>query len=250
MGTYPYLSLDQVPIDAELVRRLPRKLAYYHLALPLAIEGDEVSVALAYPDNALVLDVLEGILGAPIVPVQAEATHIRAVLDRVWQHIERPAPHILSWGSDTSAAEWARVVADGLAPIFGARVTDLRENEAETVIALSQHDQFTFTVISSVADVPPIDLVRHAATPILLLQGGQAHKAARLSGRILAFAPWSFARPKRARLGNPDGERVSGGRDYPGRGRQANLKSAPRIPFATKPCRPARSGCRASPTSR
>jgi hypothetical protein len=167
----PYLALNQIVLDAELVRRLPRKLAYYHLALPLAADDDQISVAMAYPDNRLVIDLLTGVLAAPIVPVQASPAEIRAALDHIWQFVKEPVPHWLSWGDNLFTANRAHNVALPLSRLFSAKMTDLRDNDLTTVIGFTQQDKYHFTVVSDAPHDTMADLVRGAATPLLLLFG-------------------------------------------------------------------------------
>lgn len=89
---YPFLSLADVHLDAELAQRLPRRLAYYHLALPIAQDSDGITVAMAHPDNPKVISVLEGALGARVIPVRSFAETIREQLDRVWLDERHPGP--------------------------------------------------------------------------------------------------------------------------------------------------------------
>ncbi len=81
---YPLLSLSQVSIDPELARRLPRRLAYYHLALPIAQDEDNITLAMVYPENRLVVEVIQTALGTSVTPVRSHADDIRRVLDTIW----------------------------------------------------------------------------------------------------------------------------------------------------------------------
>lgn len=81
---YPLLSLSQIPIDPELARRLPRRLAYYHLALPIAQEEDAITLAMAYPENRRIVEVIQTALGMPVIPVRSHAEDIRRALDNLW----------------------------------------------------------------------------------------------------------------------------------------------------------------------
>ncbi len=81
---YPYLSLEDVNLDTELAQRLSRRLAYYHLALPIAQDSDGVTVAMAHPENQKVLGVLEAAMNAKVIPVRSSTEMIRQQLDRVW----------------------------------------------------------------------------------------------------------------------------------------------------------------------
>lgn len=53
----------------ELLRRVPRDLAAYYQAVPLAAEEGRVTVVTAHPDNQAGLDVMARLLGADVVPV-------------------------------------------------------------------------------------------------------------------------------------------------------------------------------------
>ena len=167
----PHIDLNQIVLDVELVRRLPRKLAYYHLALPLAVDDDQISVAMADPDNQLALDLLTELLGEPVVAVHSSAAEIRTALDQVWQFVKEPVPQWLSWGENPITASHSLSIATALSPLFAARVIDLRDNDLSVVIGFSQQDNFQFTVLSAGSrETLPI-LIRSAATPLLLLFG-------------------------------------------------------------------------------
>jgi len=167
----PTITLSQITLDTELIQRLPRKLAYYHLALPLAADDEQISVAMAYPDNRLVLDLLTRVLGAPIVPVHCSAAEIRAALDQTWQSVTEAPPHWLSWGDSELAADRAWDATKQLSQLFSASTTDLRHNEPGTMIRLTQQDNYHFIVVSDPPSATIVELVRGAATPLLLLRG-------------------------------------------------------------------------------
>ncbi len=97
---YAYLPLSEIDLDAELARRLPRHLAYFHLALPVAEDENGLTVALAQPDNRAVRQVIETALGHPIVPVRSTDSEIRAALDRIWHDVDTARGGILAWAED------------------------------------------------------------------------------------------------------------------------------------------------------
>lgn len=99
---YPYLPLSEIDLDVPLGRRLPRHLAYYHLALPVAEDENGVTVALAQPDNRTVRQVIEAALGFTIVPVQSSDTEIKAALDRIWEGAEAASGGVWVWAEDAS----------------------------------------------------------------------------------------------------------------------------------------------------
>ncbi len=137
---YPFLSLDTIDLDPELAQRLPRRLAYYHLALPIAQDGKSITVAMAHPENQNVVSVLENALGATVIPVRSFAETIRQQLDRVWQ---------LQHGSALlRVAYWART-ADALNQSAGYVEALLAGREA----------QIERCVTEDAAALPAADLV-------------------------------------------------------------------------------------------
>jgi hypothetical protein len=99
---YPYLPLSEIDLDVPLGRRLPRHLAYYHLALPVAEDENGITVALAQPDNRTVRQVIEAAIGSAIVPVQSSDTEIKAALDRIWEGAEAASGGVWMWAEDAS----------------------------------------------------------------------------------------------------------------------------------------------------
>lgn len=97
MPMYPLLSLAQITIDAELARRLPRRLAYYHLALPIAQDEENITLAMAYPENRRVVEVIQSALGMPITLVRSHPDDIRRALDSLWAD-ERDTHHAVLMG--------------------------------------------------------------------------------------------------------------------------------------------------------
>lgn len=99
---YPYLPLSEIDLDIPLGRRLPRHLAYYHLALPVAEDENGVTVALAQPDNRTVRQVIETALGFSIVPVQSSDTEIKAALDQIWAGAEAESGGAWIWAENAA----------------------------------------------------------------------------------------------------------------------------------------------------
>jgi hypothetical protein len=169
---FPYLSLRDVEVDVELARKLPRRLAYYHLALPLAEDGDQISVVMAHPDNQTVQTMLEMLLGTRIVPVLGSSTEIKIALDRIWaQQPDLVVPRILSWGTTPEQAALAKSAAEMLAGPLSAETTSLDSSQGnlDNVLLLAREGQYSLIVIDTPDNVAP--LLRKAPTPVLLLRG-------------------------------------------------------------------------------
>jgi nucleotide-binding universal stress UspA family protein len=171
MNAYPFLSLHHVTIDPAVARRLPRRLAYYYLALPLAYDGDQCTVVMAHPENQAAAAVMQTLLGGQVVFVQGTAAEIKAALDRVWpDEVDSAAPRILSWGATPEAAALAKAAAGQVAAALSTPTPclDTGEGDLETVLTVAREGQYSLTVVGA----PPGETwpapLRESATPLLL----------------------------------------------------------------------------------
>jgi hypothetical protein len=171
MNEYPFLSLRHVAIDPAVARRLPRRLAHYYLALPLAYDGDQCTVVMAHPENQAAVAVIQTLLGGQVVFVQGTTAEIKAALDRVWpDEVDSAAPRILSWGATPEAAAMAKTAAGQVAAALFLPTSchDACEGDLETVLTAARKGQYSLTVVGA----PPGEMwpapLRESATPLLL----------------------------------------------------------------------------------
>jgi nucleotide-binding universal stress UspA family protein len=177
MSDYPYLSLNRVSLDPELARLLPRRLAYYYLALPLARDDEEITVVMAHPGNQTAVTVLQAVLGGRVVPVRGSVSEIRAMLNQLWaEEADATARSILCWGASENRAELAAAVAELIAPAFAAQTIRLDSSQStmRTVITVAHQGQHCLTVIDAPEGKAMSRLMRHSATPVLLVRGAQS----------------------------------------------------------------------------
>jgi hypothetical protein len=172
---YPHLSLNNVSLDQELARRLPRGLAYYYLAMPLGRDGDRLSLVMAHPDDRKAIAVLGSVLGVRIVPVQGAASEIRAALDRLWSDDTPPSvPRILLWGASPEESGSVSPLVGLIARVLSAQITylDASVSNLETALTIAREGGYVLTVI----DVPEGSSLPHVvcetSTPLLLVHGG------------------------------------------------------------------------------
>jgi nucleotide-binding universal stress UspA family protein len=172
MSEYPYLSLSRIPIDPALARTLPRRLAYYYLALPLAHDDDQLTLVMAHPENQAATTVLQAVLGERIVPVQGSGEEIKATLNRLWSGETDPAaPRVLCWG--TSPDRSAQAVAEVVAQAFSAQTTclDASQSSLETALTVAREGQYSLTVIDAPQSELLARVLRQSSTPVLLVCG-------------------------------------------------------------------------------
>jgi hypothetical protein len=171
---FPLLPLTGVSPDVELARRLPRRLAYYHLALPIAQDEDHITVAMAYPDKAQVISVLETVLGMKVMPVRSDPGEIRAALDLIWQDAgEARALTLLAWSDTVEDQERLRDYALGIAPAFGLACdrTGIDAISLDDLLLAAQKINPAL-IVAAVNDPPTLESLLHrAATPVLLMRG-------------------------------------------------------------------------------
>jgi nucleotide-binding universal stress UspA family protein len=170
MSHYPYLSLSRISIDPALARKLPRRLAYYYQALPLAHDDDQLALVMAHPENRDAIAVLQAIMGERIVPVMGSSDEIKATLHTIWSGESDPAiARVLCWGASAQASAVADVVARALA----AQITclDARQSSLETVLTVAHQGQYNLTVIDAPQGEPLARVLRQSSTPVLLVRG-------------------------------------------------------------------------------
>jgi len=172
---YPFLSLKQIAVDPALVRLLPRRLAYYHLALPIARDDDHITVAVALSDNPKVIALLGAALNAPVMLVRSPQDEIKAILDTVWQaQGDIHQPNILAWVDSSAQQSDVRPYAELFAAAFSAETTIIDSNHStlETALQIVSEGYFSLLVANESSNELP-SLLNRAQSPILLVQGEQ-----------------------------------------------------------------------------
>lgn len=175
MTQYPYLSLSQVSIDPQIARQLPRQLAYYYLALPLAQDEDKLTVVMAYPGNRASVTFLETYLQTRLVPVRGDIDEIRATLALLWPEEGEPTDlRILGWSADSQNAQRVMDTAlqVGNAISKQAIYADASQTSLETVLSLARQEHYHLTVVDVQAPADVERILRESATPVLLVQDG------------------------------------------------------------------------------
>ena len=77
-----FVDLTEFAVDASVVALVSDAMARRNIALPIGRAGDRIVVALADPQNVVVLDDIAAVVRAPIVAVVAEPEAILAAIDR------------------------------------------------------------------------------------------------------------------------------------------------------------------------
>ncbi|MCI0555032.1 MAG: hypothetical protein L0287_29135 [Anaerolineae bacterium] len=172
---YPLLSLSEIEIDSELARRLPRRLAYYHLALPIAEDDDLITVAMAYPDNRRVEEVIRAALGTAIIPVRSHADEIRRLLDAVWlpqDEIERT--DLVCWTDIAARQPDIDGFGQEIATALSLTLNVAHESCLEDFVECVRETRPALVVCETTDPKTLEDLLTKLSTSILLLRGTSA----------------------------------------------------------------------------
>jgi len=84
MATYPFIELECIRMDRKIVKLLPPEIAYRYHALPVATDGNKITVAMATPDDQAASCAVQSVINAPICLIRADLEEIDHRLDEVW----------------------------------------------------------------------------------------------------------------------------------------------------------------------
>ena len=192
MRTHPTLNVSEIKLDPELVGQVPHALALYYVALPLAREDGQVSVAMAHPENTTALAILGGLLGGPVIPVRGAAAAIRTILDTLRPP---PAPEesaILGWstGSDWSpaVAAWTQVLSaalDAPAAFSEPALTVLGDDLCVPVVRAGRSK---LTVLGLRPDYPPVGVLTRVPGPVFFVRSADIRPLRRILVALRGFS--------------------------------------------------------------
>ena len=169
-----YLDLGAFANDADrdLLLQVPRRVAAYYLALPLAREEGRVTVVTAYPENVAALKVLERLLDARIVPVASSEVALREAIARIYPASVPAAGALLVWADDPAQSEAVITTARAFGRALGRaiHILDSATPFAE-VIAAAKRQEFSLLVTSVTDEARRRRLVRQSPTSLLLVRG-------------------------------------------------------------------------------
>ena len=79
-----YLHLDRIKTDPQLMRLLPSKIALRYHALPVATDGNQITIAMASPEDIAAADAVSSAIGVSTCFVQADPKKIDQCLSKIW----------------------------------------------------------------------------------------------------------------------------------------------------------------------
>jgi len=167
----------KIDTNRRLAQRLPRELAYRYHALPVAEEGDRITVVMADPDDPEAACAVAAALGTLPYLVQSDPEAIDAMLDQVWLVEDRLHLLVCDQPDSRIDAEW--LYTQALSELLDARVSvfvpigDIGDIEAlEKEVAQMGHDLIIFgEPCQSLVEQLLLGPVDHQPTSLLLARG-------------------------------------------------------------------------------
>ncbi len=124
MTTFPYIELDCLCLDRAVIELLPPEIAYRYHALPVATDGNKVTVAMAKPEDQAASCAIQSVINAPLCLIRADVEEIDHRLDEVWPEIPKQMK-FLFWPL-TTESDRSFNIAKGIARTLQA---NLQRNE-------------------------------------------------------------------------------------------------------------------------
>jgi type IV pilus assembly protein PilB len=91
----PYVTLNDLDIDHELIKLIPEKVVKKYNVLPIAKNKREITVAMANPFDLTAINDIEFASGYMVVPVVTEKSSIKKALDKIYQEAEKSLSEIM-----------------------------------------------------------------------------------------------------------------------------------------------------------
>lgn len=160
MNTIPHLHLDHIKTDDQLMRLLPQEIAHRYHALPVATDGNRITIAMAHPEDIAASTAVSSAVGAPICLVQADPKEIDQRLAELWSKKPTPRLRLLVWSSTAEIDPTLLLYAQAIADLLQA---DLKQAS----FAWSGANSFD-AFVREVKHFHPDLIIFHISTPALM----------------------------------------------------------------------------------
>lgn len=165
------LERGDLRVDSALIKCIPYGLALYYQVLPLAYEDDVISVAIAHPENATALRVLEDLLGIPVVPVRVSEDAMRDALRQVYESKVSAMYRVLGWCAHQDGAGTVKRIADIFAYQNAENVSFLTSDmDVETAFTVAREGQYDLFILHPPEDQPLAPLFSRSPASIFFVR--------------------------------------------------------------------------------
>lgn len=111
--------------DLRLASLLPSEIARRCHALPIATDGEHITVAMAHPDDLGARQAVIDSLGPDTYVVQADTEQLERMLNELWPANSRTDQHFIYWHSSKTNAARFKSYAHDFAQLMEARLTSI-----------------------------------------------------------------------------------------------------------------------------
>ena len=160
MKSVPYLLLDCIKTDIQLMKLLPPDIARRYHALPVATAGGKITIAMASPEDTTASAAVASAMGAPVCFVQANRKEIEQRLDEIWSQIPTHRPHLLLWSPISDSETTLFTYALSLANL-------LETNLEQVDITLQDAQSFTKLILAVERSRPDLVIFQAQNLPLL-----------------------------------------------------------------------------------
>jgi hypothetical protein len=160
MSTIQHLHLERIHTNPQLMRLLPSEIAFHYHALPVAADGDRITVAIAHPEDTTATEVVTAIIGLKTCFVHADQREIDDCLSEIWVQNPESQLRFLAWTPTTDIDPKLPRYSQGLAELLQA---DLKE------LGFYWSDQKSFDAFVREAEsILPDLIIFHIPTPPMM----------------------------------------------------------------------------------
>ena len=117
-----FLEISKFAALPRLAMQLPCDLAYRYHALPVAKEGECITVAMADPNDQMAREAISAALGTSTYVIQADTKVIDDLLDELWSERLETTRKFLAWLPATPIDLAGKTYSQNLANLLGAKL--------------------------------------------------------------------------------------------------------------------------------
>lgn len=120
---HQFLELHKLETVPNLAGLLPHELASRYHALPVAEDGERITVAIANPDDKEAREAIHAVLGPSVFFVHADVKMIDRLLRTFWQKKDQSSLEFLYWNPKTSTSLEVKTYAERVAVLLGSHIS-------------------------------------------------------------------------------------------------------------------------------
>jgi hypothetical protein len=134
-----YLEFDKLETIPRVAGLLPCELASRYHALPVAGDGERITVAMANPDDKEGREAIFAVLGPSVCFVRADDKVIDRLLVKFWDMENERSLELLLWIPTNSSLNEVKTYSNDLAALLGAHISQFEtpDKGTDSFIALS-----------------------------------------------------------------------------------------------------------------